>query len=130
MPTLPSSLFALRELTASVLPCFGKSLGFKNEAEVRMRNARGRTPCIRGRAHGGRLTHSRRTLRCNQSDLLRPGCVVRYEGMGTADFTTYFARMKVVNIHFPGREKRSGFFTRFCVFVAGCAKGQVGANKK
>jgi len=38
--------------------------------------------------------------------------------------------MKVVNIHFPWREKRSGFFTRFCVFLAGCAKGQVGAKKK
>ena len=123
MPTLPSSLFALRELTASVLPCFGKSLGFKNEAEVRMRNARGRAPRVRRLANGGRLTHSRRAMRCNQSDLLRPGCVVRYGGVGTADFTTYFARMKVVNIHFPGREKRSGFFTRFCVFVAGCAKG-------
>ena len=35
-----------------------------------------------------------------------------------------------VNIHFPGREKRSGFFTRFCVFVGECAKGQVGAKKK
>lgn len=130
MPTLPSSLFALRELTASVLPCFGKSLGFKNEAEVRMRNARGRAPCIRGRAHGGRLTHSRRTLRCNPSDLLLPGCVVRYGGMETARFMTYIARLKVVNIHFPGRVKRLGFFTRFCVFVEECAKGQVGANKK
>ena len=69
-------------------------------------------------------------MRCNSSDLLRPGCVVRYGGMGTACFTTYYARVKDVNIHFPGREKRSGFFTRFCVFVAGCAKGQVGANKK
>ena len=35
-----------------------------------------------------------------------------------------------VNIHFPGRVKRSGFFTRFCVFVEECAKGQVGAKKK
>ena len=35
-----------------------------------------------------------------------------------------------VNIHFPGRVKRSGFFTRFCVFVGECAKGQVGAKKK
>ena len=69
-------------------------------------------------------------MRCNQSDLLRPGCVVCYGGMGTARFTTYYARVKDVNIHFPGREKRSGFFTRFCVFVAGCAKGQVGAKKK
>ena len=56
--------------------------------------------------------------------------MVRYIGVETADFTTYFARMKVVNIHFPGREKRSGFFTRFCVFVEECAKGQVGAKKK
>ena len=56
--------------------------------------------------------------------------MVRYIGVGTADFTTYFARMKVVNIHFPGRVKRLGFFTRFCVFVAGCAKGQVGDRKK
>ena len=56
--------------------------------------------------------------------------MVRYEGMGTACFTTYFARVKDVNIHFPGREKRSGFFTRFCVFVEECAKGQVGAKKK
>ena len=95
-----------------------------------MCNARGRAPCIRGRAHGGRLTHSRCALRCNSSDLLRPGCVVRYGGMGTACFTTYYARVKDVNIHFPGREKRSGFFTRFCVFVAGCAKGQVGDRKK
>ena len=123
MSFMPGRPLTLRGLTASVLPCFGKSLGFKNEAEVRMRNARGRTPCIRGRAHGGRLTHSRRTLRCNSSDLLHPGCVVRYGGMGTACFTTYYARVKDVNIHFPGREKRSGFFTRFCVFVAGCAKG-------
>ena len=69
-------------------------------------------------------------MRCNLSDLLRPGCVVRYGGMGTACFTTYFARVKEVNIHFPGRVKRSGFFTRFCVFVGECAKGQVGANKK
>ena len=69
-------------------------------------------------------------MRCNPSDLLRPGCVVRYNGGGTACFTTNIARVKDVNIHFPGREKRSGFFTRFCVFVAGCAKGQVGAKKK
>ena len=69
-------------------------------------------------------------MRCNQSDLLRPGCVVRYSGVGTVCFTTYYARVKDVNIHFPGREKRFGFFTRFCVFVAGCAKGQVGAKKK
>ena len=62
-------------------------------------------------------------MRCNPSDLLRPGCAVRYNGVGTARFMTYIARLKVVNIHFPGREKRSGFFTRFCVFVAGCAKG-------
>ena len=95
-----------------------------------MRNARGRAPCIRGRAHGGRLTHSRRTLRCNSSDLLRPGCVVRYNGVGTARFTTYFARMKVVNIHFRKREKRPAVFTRFCVFVAGCAKAGIGAKKK
>ena len=69
-------------------------------------------------------------MRCNPSDLLRPGCAVRYIGVETADFTTYFARVKDVNIHFPGREKRLGFFTRFCVFLAGCAKGQVGAKKK
>ena len=69
-------------------------------------------------------------MRCNLSDLLRPGCAVRYNGVGAARFPTFFARMKVVNIHFPGRVKRSGFFTRFCVFVEGCAKGQVGANKK
>ena len=69
-------------------------------------------------------------MRCNSSDLLRPGCAVRYNGVGTARFTTNIARVKDVNIHFPGWEKRSGFFTRFCVFVAGCAKGQVGANKK
>ena len=69
-------------------------------------------------------------MRCNQSDLLRPGCAVRYIGVGTVRFTTYFARVKDVNIHFPGRVKRSGFFTRFCVFVAGCAKVQVGAKKK
>ena len=55
---------------------------------------------------------------------------MRYNGVGTVHFTTYFARIKVVNIHFPGRVKRSGFFTRFCVSVAGCAKGQVGAKKK
>ena len=95
-----------------------------------MRNARGRTPCIRGRANCCRLTHSRCTMRCNMSDYLRPGCAVRYNSVGTARFPTLFARMKVVNIHFPGREKRHGFFTRFCVFVAGCAKGQVGARKK
>ena len=69
-------------------------------------------------------------MRCNMSDYLRPGCAVRYGGMETARFTTYYARVKDVNIHFPGREKRSGFFTRFCVSVAGCAKGQVGAKKK
>ena len=69
-------------------------------------------------------------MRCNQSDLLRPGCVVRYIGVGTADFTTYIARVKDVNIHFLGRVKRPGFFTRFCVFVEECAKGQVGAKKK
>ena len=67
---------------------------------------------------------------CNMSDYLRPGCAVRYGDVGTTCFTTYFARVKDVNIHFPGREKRSGFFTRFCVFVAGCAKGWVGAKKK
>jgi len=50
--------------------------------------------------------------------------------METARFMTYIARLKVVNIHFPGRVKRLGFFTRFCVFVEECAKGQVGANKK
>ena len=72
----------------------------------------------------------RRAMRCNQSDLLRPGCAVRYNGVGTARFTTYFARMKVVNIHFPWREKRSGFFTRFCVFVVGCAKASIGDRKK
>ena len=43
---------------------------------------------------------------------------------------TYIARIKVVNIHFPGREKRLGFFTRFCVFVSGCAKAGIGAKKK
>ena len=69
-------------------------------------------------------------MRCNQSDLLRPGCAVRYIGVGTVRFTTYFARVKDVNIHFPGREKRSGFFTRFCVFVAGCAKASIEAKKK
>ena len=69
-------------------------------------------------------------MRCNQSDLLRPGCAVRYNGVGTARFTTNIARVKDVNIHFPGCVKRLGFFTRFCVFVAGCAKGQVGAKKK
>ena len=69
-------------------------------------------------------------MRCNQSDLLRLGCAVRYSGVGTACFTAYFARMKVVNIHFPGRVKRPGFFTRFCVFVAGCAKAGIGATKK
>ena len=69
-------------------------------------------------------------MRCNPSDLLRPGCVVRYNGGGTACFTTNIARVQAVNIHLPGRLKRSGFFTRFCVFLAGCAKGQVGANKK
>ena len=69
-------------------------------------------------------------MRCNPSDLLRPGCVVLYEGMGTARFTTYYARVKDVNIHFLGRVKRLGFFTRFCVFVAGCAKAGIGAKKK
>ena len=94
-----------------------------NEAEARVCNARGRTPRVRRLAHGGRLTHSRCALRCNPSDLLRLGCVVRYSGVGTADFTTNIARVKDVNIHFPGCVKRLGFFTRFCVFVAGCAKG-------
>ena len=36
----------------------------------------------------------------------------------------------VAIIHFLSGEKRHGFFTRFCVFVAGCAKEQVGAKKK
>lgn len=41
MPTLPSSLFALRELTASVLPCFGKGLGLtmRQKRECVMREA-------------------------------------------------------------------------------------------
>ena len=69
-------------------------------------------------------------MRCNPSDLLRPGCVVRYNGGGTACFTTNIARVKDVNIHFRKREKRPAVFTRFCVFVVECAKGQVGANKK
>ena len=40
------------------------------------------------------------------------------------------ARKWQMNIHFPGCVKSSGFFTRFCVFVEGCAKAGIGAKKK
>ena len=59
---------------------------------------------------------------------MNSGRTVKSDGVGTS---YGISRMQGgCEYSFSGRVKRSGFFTRFCVFVAGCAKVQVGAKKK